>query len=135
VLRITTAFAPPQTGHADDKDKYPTSFSPDGILLLYMVYYDPASKNQLWILPLEGPPGGERKPAPFAQTGFNATWGQFSPHGRWIAYASDESQRSEIYVAPFPGPAVRNRSRLPAATSRCGVKTERRSSTLPKTVG
>jgi Tol biopolymer transport system component len=90
--------------YADDKDKYPTSFSPDGKLLLYMVYYDPASKNQLWILPLDGPPGGERKPVLFAQTAFNATWGQFSPDGRWIAYASDESQRSEIYVALIPGP-------------------------------
>jgi Tol biopolymer transport system component len=28
----------------------------------------------------------------------------FSPDGHWIAYASDESGRSEIYVRPFPGP-------------------------------
>lgn len=29
---------------------------------------------------------------------------RFSPHGRWIAYASNESGRGEIYVKPFPGP-------------------------------
>jgi Tol biopolymer transport system component len=28
----------------------------------------------------------------------------FSPDGRWIAYASAESGRLEIYVQPFPGP-------------------------------
>jgi hypothetical protein len=27
-----------------------------------------------------------------------------SPDGRWLAYASDETGRSEIYVQPFPGP-------------------------------
>src|SRR5262249_31379303 len=26
----------------------------------------------------------------------------FSPDGRWLAYTSDESGRSQIYVAPFP---------------------------------
>jgi hypothetical protein len=29
---------------------------------------------------------------------------KFSPDGKWIAYASDESGRFEVYVAPFPGP-------------------------------
>ena len=27
----------------------------------------------------------------------------FSPDGRWIAYRSNESGTSEIYVRPFPG--------------------------------
>lgn len=89
--------------YADDKDKYPTSFSPDGKLLLYMVYQDRTTKSHIWILPVQGT-AGERKPRLFAQTAFNETWAQFSPDGRWIAYASDESQRNEIYVAPFPGP-------------------------------
>ena len=88
--------------YADGRQKYPTSFSPDGKLLLYMVYVDGDSKNQLWILPMEGA-AGERKPVPFAPTAFNSAWGQFSPDGHWIAYASDESQRNEIYAAPFPG--------------------------------
>ena len=30
--------------------------------------------------------------------------GRFSPDGRWLVYASDESGRPEIYVQPFPGP-------------------------------
>jgi TolB protein len=28
----------------------------------------------------------------------------FSPDGRWIAYVSDKSTRTEIYMQPYPGP-------------------------------
>jgi eukaryotic-like serine/threonine-protein kinase len=35
------------------------------------------------------------------QSEFTQALGRFSPDGRWIAYASDESGRSEIYVRPF----------------------------------
>jgi hypothetical protein len=31
-----------------------------------------------------------------------------SPDGRWVAYGSDESGQSEIYVRPFPGPGGRH---------------------------
>jgi hypothetical protein len=47
---------------------------------------------------------GDRKPIPFLNTRFSEYPGQFSPDGRWIAYRSDESGKSEVYVAPFPGP-------------------------------
>jgi Tol biopolymer transport system component len=30
-----------------------------------------------------------------------------SPDGRWLAYLSNESGRSEVYVVPFPGPGGR----------------------------
>jgi hypothetical protein len=32
------------------------------------------------------------------------TYPRFSPDGRWIAYDSGETGRSEVYIAPFPGP-------------------------------
>jgi Tol biopolymer transport system component len=54
----------------------------------------------IWILPLEG----DKKPYPFLQTGFNEQRPKFSPDGRFIAYESNESGRSEIYIRPFPGP-------------------------------
>ncbi len=28
----------------------------------------------------------------------------FSPDGRWLAYVSDESGRSDVYIQPYPGP-------------------------------
>jgi eukaryotic-like serine/threonine-protein kinase len=101
--KASTGAGPEELLYADSRNKYPTSFSPDGKLLLYMVYVDASNKNQLWILPLEPDATGERKPTPFAPSGFNSSWGQFSPDGHWIAYVSDESQRNEVYVDPFPG--------------------------------
>ena len=41
---------------------------------------------------------------PHLRTEFDESQGQFSPDGRWVAYASDESGRPEVYVQPFPGP-------------------------------
>src|SRR5204862_6595305 len=46
---------------------------------------------------------------PFIQTVFMERRGKFAPNGRWIAYESDESEREEIYVAPFPGPGPKRR--------------------------
>jgi eukaryotic-like serine/threonine-protein kinase len=56
------------------------------------------------VLPLagNGTPSGAAKP--FANTEFSEGQGRFSPNARWIAYASDESGRSEIYIQPFPVP-------------------------------
>ncbi len=90
---------------ADSIDKYPTGWSPDGKFLLYNTFSDPNTKDDIWVLPIGPERSGEpRKPFPFAHTACNEDNGQFSPDGRWIAYESDESQRKEIYVAPFPGP-------------------------------
>ena len=82
--------------YADNLDKFPTSWSVDGKFLLYFT----GPNGDLWVLPLTG----AAKPFLFLQTPFAESQGQFSPDGRWVAYVSNESQRNEIYVAPFPGP-------------------------------
>src|SRR6185503_10151009 len=82
---------------ADDADKMPTDWSPDGRFLLFARLGGQGGQD-LWILPLSG-----GKPFPFVQTPFSETGGRFSPDGRWVAYASNESSGSEVYVAPFPG--------------------------------
>jgi Tol biopolymer transport system component len=46
---------------------------------------------------------GDRKPFPFLATAFNEGGARFSPDGKWIAYTSDETGRSEVYVRPFTG--------------------------------
>jgi serine/threonine protein kinase/Tol biopolymer transport system component len=81
--------------YADNLDKAPTSWSPDGKFLLYYSSGDPKTGQDIWVLPLTG----ERKPFAFVRTNSNEIHAQFSPDGHWIAYQSDE-----IYVAPFPGP-------------------------------
>ncbi len=80
--------------------KTPFSWSPDGRFLLYATGGG-ATKDDLWVLPLEA----DRKPMPFVRTEFNESDGHFSPDGRRVAYVSDESGRSEVYVRSFsPGP-------------------------------
>jgi Tol biopolymer transport system component len=45
-------------------------------------------------------------PARQAKPLFQAKWivrnAQFSPDGRWVAYSSNETGNSEVYVSPFP---------------------------------
>ncbi|HUO84447.1 MAG TPA: protein kinase [Thermoanaerobaculia bacterium] len=41
------------------------------------------------------------------QTSFTEVGAQFSPDARWLAYASDESGRFEVYVQSFPEPGTR----------------------------
>ncbi len=65
------------------------------------------SSGHILILPLTGDeasgwkPG---KPTVFLNGSFGEFAAAFSPDGRWLAYASNESGRYEVYVRPFPGP-------------------------------
>jgi Tol biopolymer transport system component len=87
--------------YADEAVKVPSSWSPDGKFLLYW-RSDPKLGNDIWALPLSA--GAPSKPYPWLATPFSEIDGKFSPDGRWVAYASNESGRMEVYVAPFPGP-------------------------------
>ena len=87
------------------QQEFPSSFSPDGSLLLVNVIdYAAISLSHtgwdIFVLPLSG----ERTLRPFLQTKFNEAQARFSPDGRWVAYVSDESGRLEVFVRPFPGP-------------------------------
>jgi len=62
------------------------------------VVYDTTSPGRLWVLPLFG----DRKPAPFVQDNYDTRQARFSPNGRYIAYASNQSGQYEIYVQTFP---------------------------------
>ena len=77
----------------------PYSWSPDGQLLTF-VRFTPTMEAEFWVAQV-----GDRKERRFLQIP-SADDGapQFSPDGHWLAYASDESGRREIYVQAFPGP-------------------------------
>ncbi len=79
--------------------KFATDWSRDGAFLAY-TDDDPKTGWDIWILPMSG----EGKPFPFLQTPFDEGRATFSPDGRWIAYQSDESGATEVYIRPFPGP-------------------------------
>lgn len=55
---------------------------------------NPQSKFDLWMLP--GEAGGSA--TPLVRTPFNEMQGQWSPDGRWLAYASDESGNWGVYL-------------------------------------
>jgi eukaryotic-like serine/threonine-protein kinase len=70
----------------------------------FVLYNQPNSKTRvdLMVLPLEGSAGARRTPIPFLQTPFDEDSGVFSPDGKWIAYSSNESGQTEIYIQAFP---------------------------------
>jgi eukaryotic-like serine/threonine-protein kinase len=78
------------------ENKLATSWSRDGRFLLYEAVH-PKTKNDLWVLPLEG----DRQPVPFLITEFNERQARFSPDCHWVAYTSDESGQDEVYVRSF----------------------------------
>ena len=79
----------------------PVSWSPDGKFLAYTSIGGPTLTGvRIWILPLEG----KHEPREFVRTGSLLGQARFSPDGHWLAYASNESGRGEVYVEPFPGP-------------------------------
>jgi Tol biopolymer transport system component/predicted Ser/Thr protein kinase len=80
-----------------DLPKFATDWSADGRFLAY-VELTPNQKFDQLVLPLDQ----ASEPMAVAASEFDETQGTFSPDGRWLAYASDESGRHEIYVIPFP---------------------------------
>ncbi|HMF92922.1 MAG TPA: hypothetical protein VKE96_01445 [Vicinamibacterales bacterium] len=82
----------------DDQPKLPFDWSSDGRTLLYETFSQQTT-NDVWALPLDG----SGVPVPIAMTRFSERWPQFSPDGRWIAYASDESGVREVHVTRFGG--------------------------------
>jgi Tol biopolymer transport system component len=76
-------------------------WSRDGRFLLFDAV-DPKTADDLWVLALDG----ARKANVVLQTPARERLPQFSPDTRWIAYESDKTGRSEVYVRPFPGPGA-----------------------------
>jgi Tol biopolymer transport system component len=76
--------------------------SSDGQWLVFQAY-----DNNTWNLfktPVDSTKGGR---TPYISTPANEQNPRFSPDGKWVAFLSDESGRSEVYVRSFPDPTSR----------------------------
>lgn len=77
------------------------SWTPDGRTLYYARLQE-ATQWDLWTVS-----PGVHEPAPLVATRFNEWEPRLSPDARWLAYASDENGRDEIYVRLLKGDGQR----------------------------
>jgi Tol biopolymer transport system component len=75
----------------------PMAWSPNGEFLLYLK----TEKAKLWLLAL-----GDKTERQWLETPFSELGSRFSPDGRWVVFASDQTGASEVWVRPFPGPGA-----------------------------
>ena len=72
-------------------DKFPNDWSRDGKSVLY------TQDTNLWFMTLP-----DLKSSLFLKAPSVLRNGQFSPDGKWVAYASNETEKWQIYVTSFP---------------------------------
>jgi len=73
---------------------FPQAWSGDGNSIILAQY---TNRTDLGAVSMEG----EHKWRPLLKENYNESYAQISPDGKWMAYQSDESGKSEVYVRPF----------------------------------
>jgi serine/threonine protein kinase len=103
--RIHDLYMRPANAGGDDQlfltsavSKVPTDWTSDGKFIVYQAQ-DRRTHYDLWAVPVDHPDQAR----PLVRTDFDDIQGQVSPSGRWLAYASNESSRLEVYVQPMHG--------------------------------
>jgi Tol biopolymer transport system component len=82
------------------ENQVPTGFSPDGRFVVFSRRR--RLRDDIWVVPADG----SAAPRQISSTP-GESMGVVSPNGRYLAYVTDQSGRSEIFVATFPDPAGR----------------------------
>jgi serine/threonine protein kinase/Tol biopolymer transport system component len=90
-LKDATGAQEEQVIPQEGLDRYPTDWSHDGKYVLY------ERGNDLWFVTLS-----DLRSTLFFKGLSTPRAGRFSPDGKWVAYASNESGRVEVYVTSFP---------------------------------
>jgi serine/threonine-protein kinase len=92
---------------AGGENRVPWSFSPDG---RWLAYHEMGATTgfDVWTAPVETSNDQRAReikvgvPKPFLQSPSFEVYPTFSPDGRWLAYGSNESGTTEVYVRAFP---------------------------------
>jgi serine/threonine protein kinase len=78
---------------------FPFSVTPDSRYIAYMRRAANSTTGwDIWALPTFG----DQKPFAVIATNFLEVTPSFSPDGKWLAYANDETGHFEVYIQPFP---------------------------------
>ena len=87
----------------------PLDWSRDGRFIIY------GNGGDLWVLPLSS----DGKPYPMMQALYGDGGARFSPDGRWVAFVSNETSRSEVYVTRFDRPGEKWRISTDGGSKPC----------------
>ncbi|MGQ0641991.1 MAG: protein kinase domain-containing protein [Gemmatimonadaceae bacterium] len=100
--RAADASAPPQKVFESKDDALEAVVAPDGGVLVYRANQSDGSYGVRFQSLADF-----TTPKPFFSTSrYQWLMPSLSPDGRWLAYVSDETGATEVYVRPFPGPAA-----------------------------
>jgi serine/threonine protein kinase len=77
---------------------FPRSWSRDGKSLVVWEYAPTSNQVDIGMITMEG----DHARKPLLQEKYSVKDPRVSPEGRWMAYASNESGKYEVYVRPFP---------------------------------
>ena len=110
------------------EESFASDSSLDGRFLLYQ-RRNAATGWDLWTLPLHEAGAS----VPVVQTESDERNGQFSPDGKWIAYESNSSGPSEVFMQPFAAAGKRVQVSTREVPRFVGGQMARNSSTLRST--
>ena len=115
--------SPPQSlFESKDGMAFPTSLSPDGRIAAIQKTSGKTGAD-IWMLPIESTTDGIRagEPREFLASPASDMDAAFSPDGKWVAYASNDTGRDQVYVVPFPDGAQGGRVIVSGPTGRFPV--------------
>jgi len=84
------------------RNQFPSSWSRDGQYVVFSQSGEPGGQS-IGILPMEGDPD----PKLIVASAAAECCSVISPDGKWLAYVSNQSGPTNVYVSPFPEPDVK----------------------------
>ena len=93
-----TASLQPFEADRENIGRFAADWSPDSQSVLYVGGGRAIARSDLFVAPLARPQQGR----PLLDSTFIETHGRIAPAGDWMAYASNETGRLEVYVDRFP---------------------------------